>query len=65
MAMPKNPQFRQTACPKDCPRRKVGCHNVNTCPEWAEHVRRQQERQRAKAQMYDSYLIDRDFRRTL
>lgn len=28
---------------KDCARRKVGCHNVDTCPEWRMHVQRVQE----------------------
>jgi len=23
---------------KDCERRKVGCHNVDTCPEWRLYV---------------------------
>ena len=28
---------------KECPRRKVGCHNVDTCEEWREFVNAVQE----------------------
>ena len=27
-----------TRCPKDCPNRKVGCHNVKTCEHWRKQV---------------------------
>ena len=30
------------AC-KDCPNRKVGCHNVETCSKWAEHEKKKEE----------------------
>lgn len=30
------------SCPKDCPRRKVGCRT--DCPDWAEHERLKAER---------------------
>ena len=33
-------------CPKDCPERKPGCHNVETCACWAAQLeRRKKERQ--------------------
>ena len=35
---------------KNCERRKVGCHNVDTCPEWLEYVKTKQE---AKAKRDD------------
>lgn len=38
------PENGVTRCPKDCPSRKVGCHNVNTCEAW----RRQVEENRAR-----------------
>ena len=37
-------------CEKDCPRRKVGCHNVNTCETWAAQVEAQQVKRAAKAE---------------
>lgn len=30
---------------KNCERRKVGCHNVDTCTEWREYVKTTQEAQ--------------------
>lgn len=33
-----------TRCPKDCPNRKVGCHNVNTCEAWRKQVEENRER---------------------
>lgn len=30
---------------KDCARRKVGCHNVDTCREWREYVEANQAAQ--------------------
>lgn len=33
----------QPVCPKDCPNRKVGCHDASTCDRWAEHERRKSE----------------------
>lgn len=33
-------------CPKDCPRRAVGCRDG--CESWAEHERRKQERYRRR-----------------
>lgn len=37
-------------CEKDCPRRKVGCHNVNTCEIWAAQVEALQVKRAAKAE---------------
>lgn len=31
-------------CPRDCPRRAIGCHNAATCPDWAEHEERTKKR---------------------
>lgn len=28
----------KSVCPPDCPKRRVGCHNVETCEKWAAHV---------------------------
>lgn len=33
-----------TRCPKDCPNRKVGCHNVETCENWRKQVEENKER---------------------
>ena len=29
-------------CPRDCPKRKIGCHDASTCETWAEHERRKE-----------------------
>ena len=28
---------------RDCPDRKVGCHNVETCSKWAEHEKKKEK----------------------
>lgn len=28
---------------KDCPNRRVGCHNVETCSKWAEHEKKKEK----------------------
>lgn len=33
---------RRTCCPRDCPRRAVGCRA--DCPDWQEHEKRKAER---------------------
>ena len=39
----------KTVCAPDCPKRRVGCHNVETCEKWAEHVeKRRKEYERRK-----------------
>ncbi len=43
---------------KDCARRKVGCHNVDTCPAWQEYVK---DVQAAKA-MRDEYRMEQESR---
>ena len=39
-------------CPKDCPRRKAGCHDEATCENWARHVARQKARREENAKRY-------------
>lgn len=34
---------RKAICPRDCPNRKIGCHDANTCPSWAEHEKNKAE----------------------
>lgn len=29
--------FNNDHCCQNCPNRKVGCHNINTCSAWAKH----------------------------
>jgi hypothetical protein len=43
---------------KDCERRKVGCHNVDTCPQWLAFVQSNQE---AKVRR-DEYLEEQNAR---
>lgn len=38
------PEVGVTRCPKDCPRRKVGCHNVETCENWRKQVEENRKR---------------------
>ena len=33
-----------TRCPKDCPQRKVGCHNEETCECWRKQKEEDRER---------------------
>lgn len=40
---------------KNCERRKVGCHNVDTCPEWNKYVTTTREA-RAKRDAYREYM---------
>ena len=50
-------------CPKDCPRRRAvpNCHNEETCPIWAEHMKRSralaEARARAKAAEDDATAV--------
>lgn len=37
----------KSPCPKECPKRKVGCHNVETCENWAAHVARKKAQRQA------------------
>lgn len=34
---------QKVICPPECPDRKVGCHNAETCKRWAEHEKRQKK----------------------
>lgn len=38
------PSVGVTRCPKDCPRRKPGCHNTNTCNNWRKQVEENKNR---------------------
>lgn len=42
-----------TCCPKDCPRRAVGCRS--DCPDWQDHERKKAERYAAHQQRIASY----------
>lgn len=38
-------------CCRGCAKRKPGCHNVRTCPDWAQEVeRRRKEKEAREAQ---------------
>lgn len=39
-------------CPPDCPRRcaEPNCHNVETCETWAEHMRKQEQIYKQRAE---------------
>lgn len=43
---------------KECPRRKVGCHNVDTCDEWREYVKTNQEANERR----DEYRMEQTIR---
>lgn len=30
-------RYREGPCPKECPERRVGCKNADTCEKWAAH----------------------------
>lgn len=40
---------------KDCKRRKIGCHNVETCEPWRVYVEANQARLAARRQVYEEY----------
>lgn len=52
---------------KDCTRRRVGCHNVNTCEDWRAHVETEKKRREKQARDRDAngvearraYIIDK------
>lgn len=55
------------SCPKNCPNRRAepNCHNVETCPIWAEHEEnkaREYER-RSKRFEFTGYVSDRVFKK--
>ena len=35
-------------CPKDCPKREVGCHDAGKCERWADHERKKTEAYRKR-----------------
>lgn len=39
-------------CPRKCPDRKPGCHNVNTCENWARQVEAQKKKMEARRAAY-------------
>ena len=53
---------------KECPRRKVGCHNVDTCEEWREFVKATQEANerrdeyRREQQIREGHLMRRGYK---
>ena len=47
---------------KECTRRKLGCHNVDTCPQWREYV---ENNQKAKAIRSETAMQGCDWERHL
>ena len=43
---------------KDCPDRKVGCHNVETCSKWAEHEKKKEEAYKDRRKAYSFSQIE-------
>ena len=39
-------------CPKDCPNRAPGCHNIATCENWAAQMEQQRKNLEAKRAAY-------------
>ena len=39
-------------CPRECPNRAPGCHNVETCENWAKQVAAQREKLEARKAAY-------------
>ena len=52
MKAPENGVIR---CPKDCPERKPGCHNVDTCELWAKQQEQRQKGRDARWNVKQSY----------
>lgn len=48
------------SCPRDCPRRAVGCRT--DCPDWAEHERRKAERYAAASRAAAAEPVNRLWR---
>lgn len=49
-----------TEC-KNCPDRRVGCHNVVTCSKWAEHEKLKAELYSKKAEESERIYKDNDY----
>lgn len=47
---------REWDCPKDCPNRKIGCQNPNTCTVYAKRIQRRQKQVAAKRVYPDRYV---------
>lgn len=45
----REPASGSTACCLGCTKRTIGCHNVATCPDWAEEVQRRKADREARA----------------
>ena len=46
---------------RDCKRRKVGCHNEETCPEWKEYREKCEEAKAKAKKIHQScYLVNYD-----
>ena len=43
---------------KDCPNRKVGCHNVETCSKWAEHEKKKEQSYHDRQKVYSLSQIE-------
>lgn len=41
---------------KDCKRRKIGCHDVEKCNAWREHVEAQRNRLKQMAEEKNSHM---------
>ena len=39
-------------CPRECPNRAPGCHNVETCENWAQQVEAQRKKLEARRAAY-------------
>lgn len=45
-------------CCKNCPRRKVGCHNEETCEDWKKRVQLNEEIKIEKKRLKEYYYTD-------
>lgn len=43
---------------KDCPDRKVGCHNIKTCAKWAEHEKKKEKTYARRLQESTLFYIE-------
>lgn len=46
---------------KNCPDRRVGCHNVETCSYWAEHEKKKEALYKTRKEIYERTSIEKTY----
>lgn len=46
---------------KNCPDRKIGCHNVETCSYWAEHEKKKEKLYKTRKEICERTSIEKTY----